>query len=103
MDQVMLDINGLRVYFQVECCNPRRLAAVWTWAGLRIARTQTGRQIERQGLGVHWCVGARSWRVPQRAGSGHGHQSRLICGESVTWWNLLRRAKDRPRLSHSEN
>lgn len=88
-DRIMLDINGQSVYFQVECCNLRRLAAARTWAGLQSLNTQAGRQIGPRGLGVHWCVGACWWHVPQRAGSGHGHQSRLKWGESVASGHMV--------------
>lgn len=52
------------------------------WA--RSPEHRTGRQIGHCGLGVSMCV-VCCVRVcaSERAGSGRGHPSRLICGESV--------------------
>lgn len=53
---------------------------------------------EQEGVCVFGCVS-------ERAGSGRGHLSHLIhwnLSPSITCWNLLRQAKDRPRLSHSQ-
>lgn len=69
----MLDINGHSIYFQAECCNLRRLAAVRTETG---PQHRTGRQIGRV------CVFFGC--VSKRAGSGRGHLSHLIHRESVT-------------------
>lgn len=63
-----------------------------TWDGWQLRQSglgreppaQTGRQAGRWGLGVSACVGVCVTRVSERAGSGCGHPSRVICGESVT-------------------
>lgn len=51
----MLDVNGHSIYFQAECCNLRRLAAVWTRTGpLALSPGQEGRL--DTGVQVSACV-----------------------------------------------